>query len=116
MQKLINKIVKDDLDILIYLDIGMNPKIQILSSLRLAPIQCNTWWHPVTSGFKYIDYFLSSELMENHNSQRHYTEKLINLPGLGIDYLDINKSKIPKLIALNQPDKTIFSALHEDQQ
>ena len=68
---------------LIYLDIGMRPKIQILSSLRLAPIQCNTYGHPVTSGFKNIDYYFSSELMENQNSQKYYSKKLITLPGLG---------------------------------
>ena len=69
---IINQISKDNLDVLIYLDIGMRPKIQILSSLRLAPIQCNTYGHPVTSGFKNIDYYFSSELMENQNSQKYY--------------------------------------------
>ena len=64
----------------------MNPKVQILGSLRLAPIQCCTWGHPATSGLKNIDYFFSSELMENKNSKKYYTEKLIKLPGLGTDY------------------------------
>ena len=86
VDKLINQISQDNLDVLIYLDIGMEPKIQILSSLRLAPIQCNTWGHPVTSGFKNIDYYFSSDLMESQNSQKNYSEKLITLPGLGINY------------------------------
>ena len=63
IDQLANKISQDNLDFLIYLDVGMIPKIQILSSLRLASIQCSTWGHPITSGFKIIDYFISSEIM-----------------------------------------------------
>jgi protein O-GlcNAc transferase len=70
VDEIAKKIEKDKLDILIYLDIGMRSKIQILSSMRLAPIQCSTWGHPITSGFKNIDYFFSSELMENKNSSK----------------------------------------------
>ena len=86
----------------------MEPKIQILSSLRLAPIQCNTWGHPVTSGFKNIDYYFSSDLMESHNSQKNYSEKLIMLPGLGINYNFPDLSNIKRHDILNKPDTTIF--------
>ena len=106
--QLINQIFQDNLDVLIYLDIGMRPKIQILSSLRLAPIQCNTYGHPVTSGFKNIDYYFSSELMESQNSQKHYSEKLITLPGLGINYDSPNLSIIKKPNILNKSNATIF--------
>ena len=108
VDQLINQISKDNLDVLIYLDIGMNPRIQILSSLRLAPIQCNTWGHPVTSGFKNIDYYFSSELMESKNSQKHYSEKLISLPGIGINYDSSNLSTIKKPNILNKSNATIF--------
>ena len=108
VDQLINQISQDNLDVLIYLDIGMRPKIQILSSLRLAPIQCNTWGHPVTSGFKNIDYYFSSELMEGQNSQKHYSEKLITLPGLGINYDSPNLSNIKKPNILNKSNATIF--------
>ena len=108
VDKLINQISQDNLDVLIYLDIGMEPKIQILSSLRLAPIQCNTWGHPVTSGFKNIDYYFSSDLMESHNSQKNYSEKLIMLPGLGINYNFPDLSNIKRHDILNKPDTTIF--------
>ena len=106
--QLIDKITKDRLDILIYLDIGMHPTMQILASLRLAPIQCNTWGHPVTSGLKNIDYFISSELMERKGSQKYYSEKLINLPGIGIDYAPIDISNIKKLNIMKKTNKTIF--------
>ena len=108
VDQLINKISQDNLDVLIYLDIGVIPKIQILSSLRLAPIQCNTYGHPVTSGFKNIDYYFSSELMESQNSQKHYSEKLITLPGLGINYDFPNLSNIKKPNILNKSNATIF--------
>ena len=108
VDQLINQISKDNLDVLIYLDIGMSPRIQILSSLRLAPIQCNTWGHPVTSGFKNIDYYFSSELMESQNSQKHYSEKLISLPGIGINYDSPNLSTIKKPNILNKSNATIF--------
>ena len=108
VDQLINQISKDNLDVLLYLDIGMSPRIQILSSLRLAPIQCNTYGHPVTSGFKNIDYYFSSELMESQNSQKHYSEKLISLPGIGINYDSPNLSIIKKPNILNKSNATIF--------
>jgi protein O-GlcNAc transferase len=74
------------LDILLYLDIGMHPKTQPLAALRLAPVQCCTWGHPITTGFPTMDYFLSSELMEPPNGEQHYTEKLVRLPNLSICY------------------------------
>ena len=73
-------------DVIIYTDIGMVYKIQPLAGFRLADIQCTTWGHPITSGLPNIDYFLSSELMEDCNSNFHYTEKLIKLPNISIHY------------------------------
>lgn len=108
VNQIINKISEDKLDVLIYLDIGMSSKIQILSSLRLATVQCNTWGHPMTSGFKNIDYFITGKLMESKNSQKYYSEKLICLPGLGIDYNFPNVSKIKKPNIVNKSNATIF--------
>jgi len=87
------QILADELDILVYLDIGLDTKVTQLAGLRLAPIQCQTWLHPVTSGIPTIDYFLSSELMEPENGPEHYTETLIRLPNLGIAY---PKPKLPE--------------------
>jgi Fe-S-cluster containining protein len=74
------------LDVLIYTDIGMSGRNHQYASMRLAPIQCTAWGHPVTSGLPTIDYYLSSELMEPANGQDHYREKLIRLPGSGLCY------------------------------
>jgi len=76
-------IIIDNLDILIFPEIGLDPKTTILAVMRLAPIQCATWGHPITSGSPNIDYFLSSDLIEPNNAEEHYSEKLIRLPNLG---------------------------------
>ena len=75
-----------DLAVLIYPDIGMDAMTQMLAALRLAPVQCQAWGHPVTSGLPAMDYFLSSERMEPEGAQAHYRERLVCLPGLSIRY------------------------------
>jgi predicted O-linked N-acetylglucosamine transferase (SPINDLY family) len=79
------KTIKDDnLDVLLFTDVGMSPISRVLSLTRLAPIQCTAWGHPVTTGSPNIDYFLSSELMEPELSDNHYSEKLVRLPNIGV--------------------------------
>lgn len=80
------QILADQLDVLVYLSIGLRTKILTIASLRLAPVQCSAWGHPVTSGLPTIDYYLSSELMEPPNGQEHYTEQLVRLPNIGFCY------------------------------
>ncbi len=72
--------------VLIYPEIGMYPDTVQLAAQRLAPIQCNAWGHPETSGLPTLDYFLSSELMEPPDGEDHYTEQLVRLPNLSIYY------------------------------
>jgi predicted O-linked N-acetylglucosamine transferase (SPINDLY family) len=74
------------LDILYYTDIGMEPVTYTLAQNRLAPIQCATWGHPVTTGLRTIDYFISSEALEVPAASSHYTEQLIRLPHLAVYY------------------------------
>lgn len=76
----------DELDILVYPEIGMNGKTCVLSAMRLAPVQCAGWGHPVTTGHVNMDYYFSSALMEPNHAQNHYTEKLLLLPGIGTYY------------------------------
>ena len=83
---LCQKITADQLDVLIYPEIGMNRVVIKLSSLRLAPVQCVTWGHPNTSGLPTIDYFLSSDLMEPEGAEAHYSETLVRLPNLSVYY------------------------------
>jgi predicted O-linked N-acetylglucosamine transferase (SPINDLY family) len=74
------------LDILYYCDIGMDATSYSLAFSRLAPVQCATWGHPVTTGIGAIDYFISSRLMEPSGAEEHYTEKLVPLDSLSIGY------------------------------
>jgi hypothetical protein len=84
VEQIASQIRADDLHILIFAAIGMDPLMTILGSLRLAPVQCATWLHPVTTGLPTIDYFLSSRLMESEWAASHYTEKLITFPNTGL--------------------------------
>ncbi len=86
LEAVCKKIVADQLHILVFLDIGMRPLLTQIAGLRLAPVQCSAWGHPITSGSPTIDYFLSSDLMEPENAQDHYCEQLIRLPNIGIAY------------------------------
>ena len=79
-------ILEDAPHVLIYPELGMDPRCAQLAAQRLAPVQCASWGHPVTSGFPTIDCFLGSELMEPADAQDHYTEKLVRLPNLSIYY------------------------------
>lgn len=79
-------VAKQELDVLYYADLGMDPFTHALAFSRLAPVQCVTWGHPVTSGIDTIDYFVSSELLEPPDASQHYTEKLVLLKTLPIYY------------------------------
>jgi len=79
-------ILEDAPHVLIYPELGMDPRCAQLAAQRLAPVQCASWGHPETSGFPTIDYFLGSELMESADAHDHYTEHLVRLPNLSIYY------------------------------
>jgi glycosyltransferase involved in cell wall biosynthesis len=72
------------LDVLVYLDVGMDSRPQMLAALRLAPVQCAAYGHPVTTGLRNVDWFLSGDAMEPTNAQSHYRERLHRLPALGV--------------------------------
>ncbi len=93
------QIIADELDVLVFTDIGMNAAATQLAALRLAPVQCKGWGHPVTTGLPTIDYYLSSDLMEPENAPEHYSEELIRLPNLALAY------KKPELPAMPESRK-----------
>jgi protein O-GlcNAc transferase len=90
-----SRIRQDELQVLVFMDIGMAPEMTLLAGLRLAPVQCVAWGHPVTSGLPTVDYFLSSELMEPEGAQQSYSERLVLLPGIGAC---VDKPWIPRAI------------------
>jgi protein O-GlcNAc transferase len=74
------QIAELELDILVYLDIGMEPFGYFLSFARLAPVQCVMGGHPDTTGVGNVDYWLSTDLAECEDAQLHYSEQLVRLP------------------------------------
>jgi len=79
-------ILADAPHVIIYPEVGMDRVSAQLAAQRLAPVQCNAWGHPDTSGLPTLDYYLSSDLMEPPDGAQHYTERLVRLPNLSIYY------------------------------
>lgn len=71
-----------ELDVLVYLDIGMDPWTYFLAYSRLARVQCVYGGHPVTTGITNLDYFLSQwpAFVESADADSHYSEKLVRFP------------------------------------
>lgn len=90
------QIEADQLHILVYTDIGMNTETMELAALRLAPVQCKGWGHPVTTGLPTMDFYLSSDLMEPPQGDQFYSETLIRLPNLALCYRPRRMPKRPK--------------------
>jgi protein O-GlcNAc transferase len=69
-------------EILLYPAVGLSPITLRLASLRLAPVQINSWGHPDTSGLPTLDYYVSADCFEPARAQDHYSEQLVQLPHL----------------------------------
>ncbi|MEE2760454.1 MAG: tetratricopeptide repeat protein [Pseudomonadota bacterium] len=79
-------IAEANLDILYYPDIGMDPMSYFLGFARLAPVQCVTWGHPVTTGLPTMDFYLSNRMAEPKNAQLFYSECLLLSDRLDVCY------------------------------
>ncbi len=80
------QVADERLDVLYYPEIGMDPLTYYLAFARLAPVQCVSWGHPVTSGIPTIDYFLSAAPMEPEDADDHYTERLVRFGKVNVHY------------------------------
>ncbi len=72
-----------DLDVLVFPDVGMDPRQQVLAAARLARRQFVLYGHPLTTGLSTVDGFVSAAALETAGAQAHYRERLFVLPGLG---------------------------------
>ena len=77
---------RDAPDVIVFPELGMDATTFAIAALRLAPLQCAAWGHPVTTGHATIDAFLTSGAMEPDGAEAHYTERLVRLPGIGTRY------------------------------
>ena len=78
-------IANQNLEVILYPEIGMDTASKALACLRLAPLQIVSWGHPETTGIPTIDAYLSAKLLEPDDAKSFYTEELIQLPNLGTD-------------------------------
>ncbi len=100
MANFAESILSAKLDVLIHLDVGIHPHAQVLAAMRLAPVQCAAYGHPVTTGLSSIDYYLSADAAEPDDAPASYSEKLIRLPKLGVSYPlpDISRRTLPAML------------------
>lgn len=82
----IDQLRADALDVLVQPEVGMTPLSYLLAAVRVAPVQCAGWGHPVTTGGPATDHYFTCAAMEPADGQAHYSEDLVGLPGLGVSY------------------------------
>ena len=90
-----NAVANMKLDILFYQDIGLDPFTFFLAFSRLAPVQCTSFGHPVTTGIPTLDYYISTDAWEPEDGDQHYSERLVrlrNVPSVAYYY----KPPVPK--------------------
>lgn len=100
-EAIIKYLESKNFDVIFFPDVGMSIASRILTLKKLAKVTATTWLHPVTTGSKAVDFFLSGKLMEKIDAQKYYTEKLIQLPGIGLhidplDYICTSVEEITK--------------------
>lgn len=83
LEQWVAAIREQNCEVLLYPAVGLSPLALKLASLRLAPLQVNSWGHPDTSGLPTLDYYVSAECFEPQDAQAAYSERLILLPHLG---------------------------------
>ena len=92
IQNIFKFLNQENFSSILFLDHSMNNISQALINHKLAKNYFVFWGHPITTGSKNMDYFISSKLMDEGN-QNHYTEKLILLDGIGFNYKVDSKLK-----------------------
>jgi len=118
IQQWVDEINNANINFLFYPEIGMDPMTLKLASMRLCPVQACSWGHPETSGLPTMDYYISSEKLDEDNANIYYSEKLVRLKGIGFYYdpptLESNiedlgdiqlTTGVPILLCLGAPNK-----------
>jgi len=107
----IEEIIKSgEYGILFLPDVGMNFASIVYANRRIAPIQIATYGHPVSGWGTEVDYFIGgveSELPEN--PERNYSERLVLIPGLGIEAVCPEYTKQEPIRAPDHQNKILIS-------
>lgn len=99
------RIAQQELDILVYTDLGVEPYSYYLAFTRLATHQYVLSGFLTTTGIPTVDYFVSSQLAELPEAQDFYSEKLILLSGNDMNYSPPSiPEKIKGRAVLNLPE------------
>ncbi len=85
-QQWLDTLCAADLDVLIYIDLGMHPLATALAAHRVARVQAALWGHPITTELDSIDAFFVPDALEPANESSRYRERVLRLPGLGACY------------------------------
>jgi len=102
INEIYNFLMKEKFKTIIFLDHAMNNITQAILNVKLAKKYIMLWGHPITTGSRNVDFFVSSKFMDNNN-QDNYSEKLLLLDGIGFNYkVDKNLNSLKKIIPKNK--------------
>jgi predicted O-linked N-acetylglucosamine transferase (SPINDLY family) len=110
--RLAERIRRDQIDILIDLTMHMRNNRLLLFARKPAPVQVTWLAYPGGTGLPAIDYRLTDALLDPPDSDQHYAEKSIRLPGCWCCYDPLSDAAIEspprdfvRFASLNNPAK-----------
>lgn len=93
------------LDVLVFADIGMEPLSAALAHSDLAPRRIVLSGHPVTTGIRGLDGYVTSPMLEPADYAAHYTEPLIEAPFWPLDYGRADPAPSARPVPESDPSK-----------
>ncbi len=82
--RIVRYLKQQNVDVVIYPEVGMSPLVYTLAMERFAPVQITLTGHPVTTGLPHMDYYALNALDVPPDVEKHFRETPMLLPsGLG---------------------------------
>lgn len=108
-------LVEQDLDVIVYPELGMHRATYALACARLAPVQCTSHGNSLTSGLEdSIDYFVSFDGIETATAAAMYAEQLVRLQGVHSTF--VHPAIVPGSLARPQALPTQWGNTQAQQQ
>jgi len=85
-----SSIKKNDFDMAIFTDVGLNTESLMLSNLRIAPVQLSMYGHPVSTASDEMDCFIVGRYSETFRVKDYYTEETLMINGTGMNSVKPN--------------------------